>query len=504
MDDKLNPNNKKSEIDLSSFDLSQFKDYFEEEDRLKREEEERAEKIRIEKEKAKQAAAEKIANEKKLAEQKEREQKKAEALRIAQAQAREREKEETRRAAERAAAAAMAAKRAQEARKNATIQASAKLREQAEADNAIAPKVEINKADEQAEEKSTDFKKFASILDIEGISDPVADDADDDEISGFLVDESKTKGRIFSAICVALCVAIAACSSFSIYNFLNLSSNQASAADNTPSQGSIVDEFKPYSSLKINYKNADYPDSINKDLKPMYSQNDDLVGWITIPDTAVDMPVVQAKDNKHYLNYNNVFNESARYGTPFLDYRCNTFDLSKNTIVYGHYMNSKAHFGSLEGYTDVNYYKQHPIIKYDTLTKSYTFKIYAVFYATTQGVDDDGYVFKYYNPNMSIEKFSGYITMLKQYALYTSEAGLKTDDKIITLSTCSHVYDNLKSGGVDTRLVVVGRLLRSGESESVNTEKVLVNSDYRRPQIWYDSKGKTNPYASYRSWHPTK
>ena len=105
---------------------------------------------------------------------------------------------------------------------------------------------------------------------------------------------------------------------------------------------------------------------------------------------------------------------------------------------------------------------------------------------------------------MSTSNFSGYIDMLKQYALYTTEAGLKADDKIITLSTCTHVYDSLKSGGVDARLVVVGRLLRNGESESVNTDNVLVNSDYRRPQIWYDKNGKSNPYASSRKWTPSK
>ena len=105
---------------------------------------------------------------------------------------------------------------------------------------------------------------------------------------------------------------------------------------------------------------------------------------------------------------------------------------------------------------------------------------------------------------MSDASFDGYIKMLDQYALYTTEAGLKASDRIITLSTCSHVYDSLKSGGVDTRLVVVGRLLRSGEDESVNTENVTVNSNYRRPQIWYDNQNKTNPYASFRSWSPNK
>ena len=176
----------------------------------------------------------------------------------------------------------------------------------------------------------------------------------------------------------------------------------------------------------------------------------------------------------------------------------------KNTVIYGHYMNNDAHFGSLESYTDKEYYKQHPVIRYDTLTGSYTFKVYAVFYATTQSEADGGYVFDYYNPTMSDESFSGYIELLNQYALYTTDAGLEETDKIITLSTCTHVYDSLKNGGVDARLVVVGRLLRDGEANEFDADTVTVNEDYRRPQLWYDKNGKTNPYSSHRSWKPSK
>lgn len=500
MDDKFDsPEKRRSEIDLTEFDLSQFKEYFEQED-AEREAAEKEQAEREAKERAEREAAEEKIRQERLAKKRaleKREREESEAKRKAEFEARE--KEEARRAAEKAAAAAMAAKRAQEARQKANLAASAKLRAQAGADNTVTP-------DEQSQTvKPIEFRQFSSILDIDNTASPDFSDnitSDDDDIVGF-VDEKKTKSILLTVICVVLGLAFVACSAVAVYNFF-IKDNSSSEGVNDSTANAASVSYEPFRGLETSYNGADYPDSISGEMKAMYSQNSDLVGWLTVGGTAIDYPIMQCKDNTYYLNNHNAFDESARYGTPFLDFRCNKFDLSKNTVVYGHRMLNDAHFGSLENFADADYYKAHPIIKYQTLNKSYTFKIYAVFYATTESSVDSGYVFNYYNPNMSSSNFNGYIQMLNQYALYTTDAGLKADDKIITLSTCSHFYDSLKSGGVDARFVVVGRLLRSGESESVNTNGVTVNSDYRRPQLWYDKKGTANPYASYRSWKPSK
>ena len=502
MDDKFNPSEKRrSEIDLTSFDLSQFKEYFAQED-AEREAEEKKRAEREAKERAEREAEEKKLMQERIAKKRAREQKEREEFEAKKrAELEAREKEEARRAAEKAAAAAMAAKRAQEARKKANLAASAKLRAQAGADNTVSPDEHSTKT-----VKPIEFKQFSSILDIDNTASPDFSDnnnsSDDDDLVSF-VDEKKTKNIILTVVCAVLCVAFVVCSAAAVYNFfIKGDSDSDEKAVGTANTASV--SYEPFKGLETSYKDADYPDSISGEMKAMYSQNSDLVGWLTIGGTAIDYPIMHCKNNTYYLNNHNSFDKSSRYGTPFLDFRCNKFDLSKNTVIYGHRMLNDTHFGSLDNFSDVEYYKSHPIIKYQTLNKSYTFKIYAVFYATTESSVDGGYVFNYYNPNMSSSNFNGYIQMLNQYALYTTDAGLKSDDKIITLSTCSHFYDSLKSGGVDARFVVVGRLLRSGESESVNTNNVLVNSDYRKPQLWYDKKGIANPYASYRSWTPSK
>ena len=492
--DEFQKKDRRSEIDLTEFDLTDFKEYFEEEDAQR----EAEAKEKAEREAAEEAA--RLAEEERIRleeqRQKEEEERKAaeELAARKKAEFEIREKEEARVAAEKAAAAVLAAKKAEEAKAQEQKEISARLLEQADVDNEMP--LEQPKVESVAEEATKiEFAAFSSILDIEQ---PTEQTADTEENYAPKEDKSPKKGAAVTVVCIILAIATVVCSTLAVLNFINKSNSQKSDAP------ANADGFYPYGDSAVSYNEAAYPDSINESLKAMYSENKDLAGWLTIDGTAIDFPIMQDSNNKHYLYNNNAFDESARYGTPFIDFRCSKTDLSKNTVIYGHKMNNSSHFGSLESYTDTEFYKNHPVIFYDTLTDSYAFKVYAVFYATTQAEDDGGYIFDYYNPAMSDESFSGYIELLNQYALYTTGAGLEKTDKIITLSTCTHVYDSLKNGGVDARLVVVGRLLRDGEANEFDADAVTVNEDYRRPQLWYDKNGKTNPYSSHRSWKPSK
>ena len=113
------------------------------------------------------------------------------------------------------------------------------------------------------------------------------------------------------------------------------------------------------------------------------------------------------------------------------------------------------------------------------------------------------HMLNFIEPNMTDSNFAGFIEQVNQRALYTTGVDLKASDRIINLSTCNYTYTNYIGRKVDTRLVVIGRLLRSGESADVNTSKAKENSNYRRPQVWYDYKGTKNPYAGSRSWKPS-
>ncbi len=318
---------------------------------------------------------------------------------------------------------------------------------------------------------------------------------------------------ILTAVFAVLSVVLIA---LSVVNFTKKEENTGVIDEKTAglvvSEGVEVDSLSAKISgvVSNNMKaQSQYPEGILEELKQPYSINNDLVGWLSIPGTELDTAVVQGDDNNYYLKkdfYGKTTYELSQdnYGNIYLDYRCVSNGLSKNMVIHGHTTGRsdgvpKQSFRSLYDYRNMNHFIANPIIKYKTLTNEYTYKICAVFYSNTQPKDDGGYFFNYIYPDMSENNMVGYIEQVNQRKLYDTGVSLEPTDKVITLSTC--IYDYGKS--VDTRLVVVARLLHEGESESIDASLVKDNPDYRRPQVWYNNNGKSNPYKDSRSWKPS-
>lgn len=304
------------------------------------------------------------------------------------------------------------------------------------------------------------------------------------------------KSPLFGIICAVLSIAIVVCGAVSVSNI--------SKSKKTDISGEASDDsgFNIYRDMVAKYNTTKYPQGIQQSLARAYASNNDLVGWLYIPGTAVNTPVVQGKDNTKYLRYN-FFGKFTTYGTTYADYRCKTTELTANTVIYGHNMPSGTHFYDVSRYEDIEWYRQHPVIKYSTLYGDYTYLVYAAFYTTAQTKYNGGYFFNYIYPNMGPTSVAGYIKEIDERAIYKTGISASGSDKLITLSTCTHSLDAACGRDIDGRLVVVGRLLRAGESENVDTSRAQANPDYRRPQIWYDHRGKVNPFAKQVTWVPS-
>ena len=85
--------------------------------------------------------------------------------------------------------------------------------------------------------------------------------------------------------------------------------------------------------------------------------NKDIVAWIQIPGIGVDYPVVQGKDNEHYLHY--TFDGKAnKAGSIFLDYRNRVDFTDRRVILYGHNMKDGSMFSNLKKYQDAGFRKE--------------------------------------------------------------------------------------------------------------------------------------------------
>lgn len=300
------------------------------------------------------------------------------------------------------------------------------------------------------------------------------------------------KGRAFLlAICIIVFIFSA---SLVIKHFVEINNNEKG--------------YEDLSNLVTNStsQNEETEDDVVPDYSPVLKQNDDLVGWIKVPNTKINHPVVQSGSNDYYLNHN--FEKEYDYrGAIFMDYRNDAINLDSNTIIYGHNAYDTTMFSQLVQYEDVDFYKKSPIIEFNTLDANYKWKIYGVFITNATASEDNGYIFNYIYPYMDGENFDGFIDEVNKRRLYTTDVDINDDDKMLVLSTCVRALDLKNKYGkttyrADARLVVIARMVRDGESVEVNVENAKVNKNPKYPQLWYDKHGLENPYKNDKKWYP--
>lgn len=210
----------------------------------------------------------------------------------------------------------------------------------------------------------------------------------------------------------------------------------------------IFSLFKIGSHFYESYDNEKMYASINKSkennlrtLTPKFeqllNQNPDFNGWIQVPDTRIDYPVVKSSDNEFYLNHN-FEKEQSKHGAIFMDYRNQGYGLDRHTIVYGHYMKDGSMFKDLEKYSEQQFYENNPIIYTHTNNgKKIKWKVFSTYVTDTN--------FYYIETDFaSDDVFKDFIDNITDKSLIASELDVTTDNQILTLSTCSYEFDDAR------------------------------------------------------------
>lgn len=208
--------------------------------------------------------------------------------------------------------------------------------------------------------------------------------------------------------------------------------------------------------------------------RSFYQQNKDTVGWVKINGTPIDYVVVQTDNNDDYLRsaYDGSYN---RNGTIFLDWQSKFNPKGRNIVIYGHNMKTQAMFSTLDEYTSVKYYQEHPVVEFNTLYEYSKYKIFAVVLmdASPDGTSS-GDEFKLYSQFSSDDSFMNYIKTIRAHSLLDIDVDVRKDDKIISLVTCSYDID-------DGRYAIFAREIREGESTDVDTSTAKLNEDVIMP-----------------------
>lgn len=170
----------------------------------------------------------------------------------------------------------------------------------------------------------------------------------------------------------------------------------------------------------------------------LYEKNSDFAGWITIPGTEIDYPVMQAvsESSEFYLDHD-FDGKSDINGSIFLDSRNDLENPNDNMVVYGHNMKSGMMFGGLKEYLDKNYWQEHKSITFDTIYEEAEYEIIAV---CLSKVEEDDSSFKYYDFIDAGNKkaFKRYVENIKALNIMDEDIEVSYGDKLLTLSTCNN------------------------------------------------------------------
>ena len=180
----------------------------------------------------------------------------------------------------------------------------------------------------------------------------------------------------------------------------------------------------------------------------LWAENPDFVGWIYIPGTNINYPVVQTIEDEEYYIHRDFEGNYSSSGTLFCSANSSVENPSQNIIIYGHHMRSETMFGRLTYYQSEAYYQEHRYIYFFT---NWWEGVYEVVGAFPTDIHEGTY--PYYNfTNGTVAEFNEWVANTIDRTPYVTEgrADVHYGDQFITLSTCNYHISN-------GRFVVIAR-----------------------------------------------
>ena len=172
----------------------------------------------------------------------------------------------------------------------------------------------------------------------------------------------------------------------------------------------------------------------------LFALNPDMRGWLRIPDTAVDYPVMKndSERGEYYIHRDFDGNYSFA-GCLFIGLNCD--EDSDIFVIYGHNMNNGSMFGDLDRYSSSDYARDHRDIYFDTADESRVYRVFSVF--RTQVYDKDSTAFKYYESigDFAEEEYNDVAEQLGYLSMTDTGETPEYPAQIMLLSTCAYHTD---------------------------------------------------------------
>ena len=226
-----------------------------------------------------------------------------------------------------------------------------------------------------------------------------------------------------------------------------------SVPDETTASSTEAPAQSPTETVLFNAKSYTMaqPENEEIDFDELMQINPDVYAWITIPNTNVDYPVAQSMsdgNDSFYLEHN-IYRQYQFSGTIYSEVKNHTDFHDRVTVLYGHNMLNGSMFASLHYFEDPEFFENNNTIFVMTKDKVLTYLVYSAYtyddrhILNSYNMDDDTVFQEYLDFTLDPRSYNGNVR---------EGVELNTDNRILTLSTCTN-------GAANTRFLVQGVLV---------------------------------------------
>ena len=159
--------------------------------------------------------------------------------------------------------------------------------------------------------------------------------------------------------------------------------------------------------------------------------NPDTVGWLKVPGTRIQYPVVQRVDDPDYYLKRDFTQKKNVMGWIYADSRNDLNNLNDNTIIYGHNIKVGIMFGTLKNILEEDWYtkEKNLTITFNTTKKNMKWKVFSIYMVPKTS----HYLATTFT---SKEEKLEFIKQIKAKSIHDFDVKVNANSKILTLSTC--------------------------------------------------------------------
>lgn len=168
-----------------------------------------------------------------------------------------------------------------------------------------------------------------------------------------------------------------------------------------------------------------------KNFKKAQETNKDVIGWIRIPNTLINYPIMHRKDNSFYLDHNSKGEKDAN-GAIFMESMQD--DWAFINMLHGHNLKSGKMFGQLVKYKEQTFCEENMYVEIAREGELVHYKIFSVFVA-------DGSNEEFPIQFADYAEYKKYYAQLLGRSMYPLATSVDAED-IIIMNTCSYEFSN--------------------------------------------------------------